>query len=335
MKTPFILFGSTQLQRRLRVVAWALVGAAALLMVVLAVMQSKASLVAFALVVISALLVAISSRIRVPDAQCVLCLRSRAVVLSLIAGEHAGVCDDCSVTAAALATKDQFTRAASKSLWAMSVLKVMPDHTPNTVSAPLLQLAWNIEGVDRNAVLEQAGRLQNQRVKVSLYEETNEEARSSNAWINLGVSLNACGRFDEALAATRRATEASNEPWVLNNIASISLRAGRGGFESLLVGARRARTLLVEQKSPSWEAALPVFINNIAELELRLGRAAAALALLDESATLTPPNARALITRHAALSSLGRTDEAKAASEQAKQLAHPDSLEAAEVAALS
>lgn len=322
----FVLYGSPVTRRALKVAAWVLI------------VGSLPALVwppLFPAMVLSGLtLLVVSWRIVVPDASCVLCQRPRLEVLALIAGENAGVCDACSVTAAALSTRDQFARATSRALWAMSVLHVLPELTPNSASTGLLLHAATLEGVDRNAVLAEAERLCNHHVKVTLYEAIEAAARSPSEWINYGVALNAVGRHEDALAATRRATDAPNEPWLLNNVAAIKLRMGTTDFEALHADCSRAQALLKEQKPHSWEAALTIFINNLAELELKLGRPQLALERLDESVKRAPANVRSLLTRYAALTALGRHDEAKAVAAEAQRVAHPDAPERAEVDAL-
>lgn len=272
-----------------------------------------------------------------PDEACVLCERRRAVVLSLIAGEHASVCGDCAVTAAGVAVIDQRARAASKSLWVMSLLRAMPDHTPNEATSGLIAFASRLPGVDRTALTHEAHRLGNHRAQVTLFEALKEDERTSMDWVNLGVALNHLHRFDEALAATRHATDRDSAPWLLNNVAAIKLRAGQPDateLQRLVADVEQARALIIARNAPGYEATLATFDGNLAELQLRLGQPQRALATLDDVGKRAPEHVRRLLTRHAALTALGRHEEAKATAVEAKNLLHPDSLDAAEVDAL-
>jgi tetratricopeptide (TPR) repeat protein len=261
--------------------------------------------------------------LREPDKECSFCGASRAQVKQLVAGPAAAICDRCLPVGLKTVLELQPTR------WSL-VIDALPPHAPRAVSTPLLVRAG--EAPEReylDAVLRTCFELNNPDAARMLLEAVPEAERTAAQWINLGVVLGHLGRFDDAIAATRRAEQ--SEAWVLNNVAAFMLEAEpqRRQVQPLVDDLLRARELLATVAEATRPALRRSILVTLAELHRRQGAFIEAVAALDEAEREGNSTGEAAsewrLTRARVFLDQGRTAEAHALLCEVAKAGHPES----------
>lgn len=229
---------------------------------------------------------------------------SRANVRKLVAGATVSICDQCLPLSLKVMLEEQPTN------WALLV-NALPEHAPRVVSSPLISLAAASFGREHlDGILSTCFYLGNPDAAKALLEAVPEDERTSAQWINLGACLGQLGRYDEAIAATRRATQ--SEAWVLNNVVAFTLDAepNRRDVRTLVADVTRARELLDTVPEPMRPELRSATLGTLAELHRRLGAFDEALRCLDEAGPTA--NGWRQLTRARVLLDQGQTIKAHA-----------------------
>ena len=225
---------------------------------------------------------------------CALCLRPRAQVRKLVAGELGAVCEGCVGESLRMLANAK----PSTNDWLLAVLGALTADSPDDMSTPFL-LAGAARARDvatRRAWTMRALRLQNMTATVQLIESAPSEERNAVDWLNLGVAYWTLCREQDAIEATVKAegcAEESSRPFILNNLACygamLAVNPEPASFDQWLADVREARRLCELDKEPAATRELRASTwENEAFLLWKKGEPAAALAAVDTANEIRP-----------------------------------------------
>jgi hypothetical protein len=278
---------------------------------------------------------------RLPDDECSFCGTPRLRAKFLVAGKAVAICEVCAPLSVANIAEDLADKTPPGP-WHVAIVDSLPWRCPVSLSRPLVQKLVE-ESTDPAALRRAAAtarKLQHPDLAVEALSRIPEAGREAGAWLDLGLSLGAAGRYAEAVAATSTALakgDAALRPWCLNNRAWFSVRhrpdAPIEERTTWLREVEEAKRLVSETRSEGWQVAMQCFLGTEAELRQALGDQRGALQTLTEAEGLGPFSGAQHLVRARVLAAgdppLGRLD-----AKRALELLHPDSPDAREARAL-
>lgn len=262
--------------------------------------------------------------------KCSICRSPQESTAHFIRSKKGGnVCDDCATLALFTVADSSLRQGVAWDAW-IQVVRVLPDHSPLSVSTPVLtELLQNARtDDDRRYVSFQATRLCNTAMIRRAQEAIPEASRTAQDRLNHSIAYDLEGDWQRA---NELLSSDDSDPWITNSRTWVRLHLPPeptpAELEQLLAqldDAQSRGAALREVTEDDLKNLRVGIAGTRASVLMKLGRFEEALKALEPGA-VHPPDAEILAVKAKALSKLGREAEAKAALEDAKKAAHPES----------